>query len=368
LLYRAMKVCLFGAMNEWSFCAPYFKENGAPLACVTAAPSRFHPVSYSGFALFLLTAPIRWLALVLRALPKKFDALLVESPGFYDLPAAKVVAAIKRVPLLWFPLTSHYNRAVEDLGYVKANSFKARLLAWFDRTECRLADKVLLNTNQEITYYVQKFGLPREKFVRVFLGAEDGGPLPAKAHEGFNAVFWGRFAPIHGLDVILQAAKLLETDKTIRLTVIGHGDKGAEEKLRQRVHDLALKNVSLRGFVPRERLREAVAEADVVLGIFADTGKANFVVPHKVYEALSFAKPLVTADTPAMRGAGIRNNGHALLVQPENPKALADAIGRLKADSVLRERLAENGRKRFGECFSKQAAGKELLRGLQAIV
>jgi len=50
-----------------------------------------------------------------------------------------------------------------------------------------------------------------------------------------------------------------------------------------------------------------------------------------------------------------------MLVPPEDPAALAEAIRRLLADKPLRERLGQAARKRIEEAFSWEDAAKRTL-------
>ncbi len=54
-------------------------------------------------------------------------------------------------------------------------------------------------------------------------------------------------------------------------------------------------------WVPYEELPDYVSKADVCLGIFGDTEKAQRVIPTKAIDALALQKPLVTGDSQAAR-------------------------------------------------------------------
>jgi glycosyltransferase involved in cell wall biosynthesis len=66
--------------------------------------------------------------------------------------------------------------------------------------------------------------------------------------------------------------------------------------------------------------------------------------PLKLFEYLAAGVPIVAADLPATRLI-LRDGQNALLAEPENPTALADAISRLLSDAELAELLGEQGRR-----------------------
>ena len=67
-------------------------------------------------------------------------------------------------------------------------------------------------------------------------------------------------------------------------------------------------------------------------------------VPKSLLEAAACARPLLTTDVPGCREL-VRDGVNGLVVQPENPEALADALTRLAADPELRRRLGREARR-----------------------
>jgi glycosyltransferase involved in cell wall biosynthesis len=106
-----------------------------------------------------------------------------------------------------------------------------------------------------------------------------------------------------------------------------------------------------------ERLRHA----HVLLGIFGTTEKAARVVPHKLYQGLALGRPLITADTPAVRDF-FTPGEHLLTVPAGEPAALAEAVLRLRTDRGLRRQLAAGGARFVHARFRPEAVALEFLR------
>ena len=82
--------------------------------------------------------------------------------------------------------------------------------------------------------------------------------------------------------------------------------------------------------------------ADLVLGIFSSGDKTDRVVANKVIEGLAAGRPVITADTTAIRASF--EPGRELVVVPAGSgEALAEQIIALKDDPVKRERIAAAG-------------------------
>jgi glycosyltransferase involved in cell wall biosynthesis len=65
---------------------------------------------------------------------------------------------------------------------------------------------------------------------------------------------------------------------------------------------------------------------------------ARYASPLKAFEFMAAGVPVVASDLPAIREA-LSHGSNALLVEPESPGALAEAIARLLEDRALRTRL-----------------------------
>jgi len=116
--------------------------------------------------------------------------------------------------------------------------------------------------------------------------------------------------------------------------------------MKELAQELNLTNVTFTGFKPVEELIDDIANADVCLGIFGTTDKADRVIPHKAYEIICMGKPLITGSSTAAR-AVFKDGENALLSARGNPNDLAEKILMLKNDPNLRESIAKNGRELF---------------------
>ena len=96
-----------------------------------------------------------------------------------------------------------------------------------------------------------------------------------------------------------------------------------------------------------------------VWGSSAPSEKAGRVVPNKLFEALAVGRPVVTADTEAIRSAF---DGEVATVPPGDPGALAGAIRELLDDPERLGHLAAAGRARFVESYSEPALTRLLER------
>ncbi|MGW0843439.1 glycosyltransferase family 4 protein [Streptomyces sp. NPDC002787] len=143
------------------------------------------------------------------------------------------------------------------------------------------------------------------------------------------AVAAGRLFPQKGFDMLIPAwAKLVETFPDWQLRIYGSGEKKSE--LRNLIEEHHLYNhVFLMGHT--DRLDDELAKASFYVLSSRFEG-----LPMVMIEAMSHALPVVSFDCPTGPADVLTHGVDGLLVAPEDPDALADAMARLMADEALR--------------------------------
>jgi glycosyltransferase involved in cell wall biosynthesis len=196
-----------------------------------------------------------------------------------------------------------------------------------DALLARRADAVITVSRAVERELVERLAWPAERITVIPNGVALGPPLPAR---GELVGTLTSFAPVKGLDVLLDAAAALPA---VRFALFGEGDAAA---LRERARALGLDGtVSFPGQVPA---REALSRMAVfVLSSHMENA------PLALLEAMAAGVPVV-----ATRVGGVPElvpEGTGLLVEPGDAAALAAAIGRLLDDPALARAQAEAARR-----------------------
>ena len=175
----------------------------------------------------------------------------------------------------------------------------------------------------------------------------------------------GTFIPLHGINVIIESAKILSYKKDVIFTLIGNGQ--TRPQIEKMVNDYGLKNVKFVNSVKSEILPKFLREADLCLGIFSGNKKAQLVIPFKILVTLASQKPLLTANSPSIIEAGLVNMKNCMLVKPECPSELSKTILSLKENPKLLEQIGKEGYKLFIKKFSMEESGKVLVGYLEEL-
>lgn len=375
-----MKVCYWGTYERGYIrnrvlidglrrCGVEVDECHAELWPDAAAYKWTYMAGVGGRVFLLFRLVWAYLTLTLRYLfaAGAHDAVCVGHYGHLDMLVIGPLARLRGKPIVYDAHLSLFDMMVNDRAIFPARSWKARLCRFLDVASCRLADRVLLAEEGTIDFFAEELGVPRQKMARVFIGADDAVYVPGDEPAGDEplvVVHWGKYIPLHGMEVILHAAKALEGER-IRFRLIGEGQ--LYPSIRALGGSLALRNVEFIGWVSPEQLRVLIAESHVSLGMFGTTVKASRVIPNKIYEALCMAKPVVTGDTPAAREL-LTHGKTAFLVPVGDPAALAAAIIALRDDPGLRRALARAGRDLFVDVCAPQVLGRQVADCVQSVL
>ena len=290
-----------------------------------------------------------------------YDALLVGEASNYVMPLAVLLKKLFKKPIIFDTFVSVYDTNLDRRTY--NSPIVSKSLFWLDKFNCENSDVVLQGTEQDIFYFNQTFGIDIEKFQRLFIGADNDIFYPRETQriandDTFTVLFYGTYIPLHGIEYIIKAAKLLESHTDIKFQLIGSGQTLMD--IENLCLSLKLNNVEfIKQFVEYGTLPSYISAASVGLGIFGGTTKANRVIPTKAFQIIAMKKPLITGNSPAAQEIFV-NNENAILCNMADPRSLADAILQLKEDESLRNTVASNGFKTYQQRLTPSIIGLEM--------
>jgi len=164
----------------------------------------------------------------------------------------------------------------------------------------------------------------------------------------FRVLYYGTFIPNHGVEYIIEAARLLNSDQAIRFELIGRRPDRARAVEPAERYDLS--NARFVTWLEKQDLLERITISDVCLGAVDTTPQSLMTVQDKIYKALAMAKLIITGESRAVNRI-LQQGTHLYLCECANPQSLADAIWTLKADPHGRRHLAEHGHRPHGTQF-----------------
>jgi glycosyltransferase involved in cell wall biosynthesis len=254
--------------------------------------------------------------------------------------SAWLVARIRRAPFV-YEIRDLWPLVLIETGRLRSRGFAARMLFALERFLVRRAACVVAAWKY-VDRYLAERGCPPARIVWIPQFADPQripteAPAPAP-HGGFVVMYTGGHVHTMGLDVVLRAAKLLQNRHVmdVRFVLVGSGQE--KPALAALARELDLKNVEFRAPVPKDRLYEAMSEADAFIVSLRSLPSHRYGISiNKLCDYFAMRRPVIYAGTSTYNP--VVEAGAGFGIPPESPEAIADAVLRLKT-LPLSERTA----------------------------
>lgn len=244
------------------------------------------------------------------------------------------------------PIDVYYKerKSLENNFSIKGEKKRAILI---EDGAINLSNKIVVITKKLEELYLKK-GISKEKIIvapdgvdlRLFKGffkLESRNELKIPIHKKIIC-YTGTLHKWKGVYIL---AKSMESLPDSILYVIGGKTDLEVKKFREFVNNEKIKNVVVVGYVKPNQIPKFVSASDVV--VLPNTSRENtskyYTSPLKLFEYMASKKPIVASDLPSIRE--ILNEENAILVEPDNPKALAEGIKNVLEDEELAKKLTE---------------------------
>ncbi|HEX8650333.1 MAG TPA: glycosyltransferase family 4 protein [Pyrinomonadaceae bacterium] len=303
---------------------------------------------------------------------KQPDVVIGTSPTFFAAMTAAAAAVRRRIPFI-MEVRDLWPAVIVELGVLR-NPY---IISALERLELSLytrATRIVTVTESFRANLIER-GVPSEKVFTIPNGADPEFWQPTEAASGlrqslglegrFVVLYIGAHGISHALSRLLESAALLREHPEIHLLFVGEGAE--KERLLREAQSRELKNVQFLDSVPKERVREFYALADVCLVPLRDIKLFDTFIPSKMFEIMAMSKPIVAS----LRGEAadiLRRSGASLLVTPEDSSAVAQAILHLYHHRDEAKAMGQAGRRFVVENYSRQSLAARYLNVLEEAV
>jgi glycosyltransferase involved in cell wall biosynthesis len=210
----------------------------------------------------------------------------------------------------------------------------------------RLHRLVVVSEGARVAYVAR--GIPAARILAVPNGIDVGSFASAESREAARirlglsadarvAMYVGRLDGWKGVDTFLESAAFLPVG--VEAVVIGGDPAQVEERLRQ------YPSVRFIGYRPYRELPDNQSAADILVvpNTAKDIVSVRYTSPLKLFAHMASGRPVVASDLPSIRE--IAGDTVAYVI-PDDPKALAEAIGATLLDPVTAHARARRAMER----------------------
>ncbi len=263
------------------------------------------------------------------------------------------------------------------VGVGDENSLLHRTLAKIAGFLYEKADRIVVVSPAFREPLIRNWKVPPEKIAVVENGVETDlfAPQPESSNsdirrqlnaEGkFIACYIGTIGNAHGLDTLLDAAATLQhTQPNILFLLIGEGAEKARIKSLSQSRGLA--NILFLDQQPREKIPAFISASDASLVLLKKTDVFKTVIPTKMLEFMSCARPVILGVEGQAR-LMVEEAEAGLAIEPENAEELVRAVQKLAENPEFGAKLGRNGREYIQRNYSRRKTAENYIQVLQQL-
>jgi glycosyltransferase involved in cell wall biosynthesis len=312
-----------------------------------------------------------WPSSLICTLPRmqRPDVIIGTSPTFFAAMSAALAGRCFKVPFI-MEVRDLWPACFVELGVIK-NKRIIKLLEKWELSLYRRADKIVTVTEAFRQNLIDRF-VPAQKVYNVPNGADEnywkpperkpevlnqGGPAAS-----FNVLYIGAHGISQALSKVLDAARLLKSETSIRFIFVGEGAE--KEKLKAQASEQDLTNVSFFDPVDKEKVRDFYSAADVCLVPLRDIPLFKTFIPSKMFEMMAMERPIIASLTGEAAEI-LKKSGGAIVVPPEDSRAIADGILELQRSPARRKEMGRVGRNFVTANYSRRALAAKFISILE---
>lgn len=278
------------------------------------------------------------------------NVIFLTVPGLPVAVSAAVLSSIYRSPII-LNLQDILPDAAVHVGLIK-NTKIITILEKLEKFAYNIATKISVIADGFTKNLLAK-GVSLEKITEIpnWVDINFIKPLPKdnnsfrlknNLQEKFVVMYSGNIALTQGLETVIDASSRLKHLPDIAIVIVGEAK--ALKRLENYCQKNGVDNVTLLPFEPRAKLPEMVAAADVGL-VIQKKNVLDFNMPSKIQVLLASGRAIVgSVPSTGTAASALRKSGAGIIVPPEEPQTLADAIIKLYRDRTLADRLGRKGR------------------------
>lgn len=266
-------------------------------------------------------------------------------------------------PLIFDAFLSPSDSLIVEKKHGSIGVLAGRVIRRLEYRFLRGSDAVLVDTDLLAAHLADRSRLAPDRFHTVRIGAVDArDDVSASPGKKLEVLFYGSFLALHGVEVILGAARSM-LHENIHFHIVGGGRRGAEI-----AGAAGLTNITHTRWIPHNKLvEEVIPSADLLLGgPFGNTPQARRVFTGKAVQGLASATATVIGKVA--EDVGLRDRENCLLVEQGSVEELVEQLRWAAEHRSELQAIGSAGRQVYETEFAPQPTAKRLERAIDYAV
>jgi colanic acid biosynthesis glycosyl transferase WcaI len=333
-------------------------------------PNRKAHERMRNYASFCISAALRGLTL-----PRP-DVIIASSPQLLVGLSGWWISFTRQIPFV-FEVRDLWPESLTAVGVGDENSLLHQVLGAVAKFLYQRSDRIVVVTPAFREHLMRHWRVPEEKIAVVENGVETDLFAPASCaatdtlrHElgaegKFLASYIGTMGNAHGLETLLAAAAQLSQNPDVHFLLVGEGAE--KERIKTLAHSRGLTNVRFLDQQLREKIPAFISASDACLVLLKKTDVFKTVIPTKMLEFMSCARPVILGVDGQARQI-IEDAGAGIVFEPENAAGLVAAITQLSSNRELGTEMGRRGREYILRNFSRHSTAEKYVTLLEGLV
>ena len=302
------------------------------------------------------------------------DLVIATSPQFFCGWTGTIASILKWTPFV-LEIRDIWPESIVAVGAMK-KGLTIRMLEVFEKLMYQSATHIVAVGNgykEAILKRVPNFknisivtnGVDLKKFTPV--PADDQFLTQWDLHNKFVCSYVGTIGMAHGLDVVIEAAKILKQEgrDDVKFCLVGGGANKSE--LQAKAKSLNLDDlIVFTGRLPKNQMGTVLASSNALLIHLKNCELFTTVIPSKMFEAMAMARPILMGVDGEAREI-VNSSGAGLDLDPGDADGLAKAVCKLADAPELTQRLGEAGRPFVAANYTRDRLARKYFEILEAV-
>ncbi|GIV40802.1 MAG: glycosyltransferase WbuB [Vicingaceae bacterium] len=303
---------------------------------------------------------------------KNYDFVFCESPPLFLGISAYIISRVKKAKLI-FNVSDLWPESAEKLKIVTNPlllKISYKLEAFLYKKSCLVTGQTQGIVENVKSRFPEKqvYWLPNGSDLNFFdpdlpyANLRSEWQIPDIA---FVVAYAGIMGHAQGLEVIIKAAKRLQSRKDIYFVMLGTGP--LLEDLKQMAADFQLHNVKFLPLIPKEKMPTFLANINAAVVPLKKLPLFEGAIPSKIFENLAMEKPVILGVEGEAKKLFVDQARAAIAFEPENDADLANVVEYLVDHPDICKKMGQNGRQYVLQHFNRDKIAMNFLNTLNKL-
>jgi glycosyltransferase involved in cell wall biosynthesis len=280
---------------------------------------------------------------------KKPDVIIATSPQFFCGWAGVIASRMRRVPLV-LEIRDIWPESIVVVGAMK-NKKLLRILEWLEIKMYHAAERIV-TVGQGYKQKLIEKGVSDELISVITNGYDSEIFYPResdiefrrmyKTNNEFICSYIGTIGMACGLEVVLEAAKILKVHRRNNIKFLLVGSGAVKEQLQRQAAEAKLDNVVFVDRQDKNVIPDFLSVTDACLVHLKKTELFKTVLPSKLFEAAAMAQPIILG-VEGSAAQFVTDANAGICIEPENAEQLAQAVEYLSDNPYVCRSFGKSG-------------------------